>query len=161
MLKMGVRFFCLAAVLFFSYTSLASSFLNKKKQGASGDKEQIVKIEKDWLQNLHKRSLLDEILAPDFIHVVSQGAFLTKAQHINWAVKHAEPKGYKQKFDTLFVRIYGIIAIASGIVETFNQNDVSIRKSAFTDVFLKQNGRWQVINAQENLIPLKWQIKVR
>ena len=116
------------------------------------DKQQIIHLEKSWLKFLHNKVALDSILAPDFIHVLPQGIFITKEQQIEWEVKHPLPVGYSQKFDTLFVRIFGATGIANGIVETFDNKGNSIRKSAFTDVFEKRNGKWQAVNAQEIVV---------
>jgi len=118
----------------------------------SADQQQIIKLEKNWLALLHSRPVLDTILAPDFIHPVSQGIFLTKDQHINWAVNHPDLTGNIQKFDTLLVRVYENVGIANGIVVTFNMKGKLIRKSIFTDVFIKRNDKWQAVNAQENLV---------
>jgi Domain of unknown function (DUF4440) len=118
----------------------------------SDDEKQIIKLELKWLGSLHSKAALETILAPDFIHPVQQGIFLTKEQHINWAVDHPNLEGIIQKFDTLFVRIYGNTGIASGIVATLNKNGKLIRRSIFTDVFIRRKGKWQAVNAQENLI---------
>ncbi len=134
-------------------TSFVSSNIygnNQKKN--SNDEKAIIKLENEWLGLLHDEATLDKILASDFVHVVPQGFFLTKEQHIKWAVSHPMSKEFHQKFDTLTVRVYGNSAIANGIVETFDQAGKSVRKSIFTDVFVKRNGTWQAVNAQENAV---------
>ncbi len=116
------------------------------------DKELIMNIEHVWLKSLHDRTALNTILASDFVHVLPQGIFITKKENIDWEVHHPLPEGYVQKFDTLYVRVYGDTGIANGIVETFGAGGMSVRKSIFTDVFEKRNGSWQAVNAQENLV---------
>ncbi len=125
---------------------------NTSRNDTNEDKQQIIHLEKSWLKYLHNKTALDSILAPDFIHVLPQGIFFTKKEHIEWEVKHPLPVGFSQKFDTLFVRIYGSTGIANGIVETFKNKGKSISRSIFTDVFEKRNGRWQAVNAQENVV---------
>ena len=142
LIKLG----CLSFLLVIS----SGSIFPKGK--SSNDKEQIIKIEITWLASLHDKTTLDSILANDFIHPVPQGIFLTKDQHINWAVNHPDLSGNIQKFDTLFVRIYNNTGIANGIVATYNKHGKLIRRSIFTDVFIRKNGRWQAVNGQENLI---------
>ncbi len=122
------------------------------RNDSNENRQQVIKLEKSWLKNLHNKTALDSILAPDFIHVLPQGIFITKEEHIEWEVKHPLPVGFSQKFDTLFVRIFGNTGVANGIVETFNNKGNSIYKSIFTDVFEKRNGKWQVVNAQENVV---------
>ena len=118
----------------------------------SDDKQQIIRLEMKWLSSLHSKAGLDTILAPEFIHPIPQGIFLTKDEHINWAINHPDLSRNVQKFDTLFVRIYNNIGIASGIVATYDHKGKIVRKSIFTDVFVKKSGKWHAVNAQENLI---------
>jgi hypothetical protein len=118
----------------------------------SDGQQKIIRLEMKWLSSLHSKATLDTILASDFIHPVPQGIFLTKDQHINWTVNHPNLSGDIQKFDTLFVRIYNNTGIASGIVATYDNKGKIIRKSIFTDVFVKIDGKWRAVNAQENLI---------
>lgn len=122
------------------------------KSKISDDQQQIIRLEKTWLASLHNKTVLDSVLAPDFIHPIPQGAFLTKSQHINWAVNHPDLNHNFQKFDTLFVRVYKNTGIANGIVATYDRNGKLIRRSIFTDVFIKRKDRWQAVNGQENLI---------
>ncbi|MCL5031306.1 MAG: nuclear transport factor 2 family protein [Bacteroidetes bacterium] len=152
---MKLKFYFVTYSIFFllqtSFIFPSSSQTSNKKNGKN-EKQQIIDLENKWLSDLHNVVSLDTILAPDFIHPVSQEIFLTKTQHINWAKSHPLPAGITQKFDTLQVRIYGNVGIANGIVETFDPNGKSIRKSIFTDVFVKRYGKWQAVNAQENVV---------
>ena len=141
-----IKFCCLSFLL----VIFSRSIFPKGK--SSNDREQIIKIEKTWLASLHDKTALDTILANDFVHPVTNGIFLTKDQHINWVVNHPDLSGNIQKFDTLFVRIYNNTGIANGIVATLNKHGKLIRRSIFTDVFIRRNGSWQAVNGQENLI---------
>jgi len=113
------------------------------------DQKTVEILEKQWLAAEHDRAALDTILAKDFVHPVSAGVFLTKPQHIDWAVTHQAPKDRRQQFDQLQVRVYGSAAVVTGMViatDGAGHED----KTVFTDVFAKRNGRWQAVNAQEN-----------
>lgn len=116
------------------------------------DKKHITQLEHSWLNSLHNKTALDSILASDFVHPVPGGVFLTKNQHIGWAASHPSPEDYHYNFDTLSVRVYGNAAIANGIVAVDDNHGKLIRRSIFTDVFIKRNGKWQAVNAQENLV---------
>jgi len=109
-------------------------------------------LEHDWLDHASDRATLERVLADDFVHVVPQGAFLTRAQHIAWAVAHPRPEGRRASFETLRVRAYGATAIATGIVINTNAAGADARRSIFTDVFVLRHGTWQAVNAQENAI---------
>lgn len=116
------------------------------------DKEQITIIENTWLHAPHNKTVLDSLLASDFIHPVEGGYFLTKDQHIGWAIGYPASKNLILKFDTLFVRVYNNnTGIANGIVSTHDSTGQLVRKSVFTDVFIKRNNKWEAVNAQENI----------
>lgn len=90
------------------------------------------------------------ILAPDFVHPVAAGVFLTKAEHIDWATTHLPPLGRTQRFERLEVRLYGDVAIVNGTVVASDEQGGEVERSVFTDVFAYREGRWRAVNAQEN-----------
>ena len=116
------------------------------------DRAAIVALEHDWLDHLSDASILNRALADDFVHPVPQGMFLSKQEHIDWAIKHPYPATRKAEFEKLDVRVYGDTAIANGIVESTEAPSAKPRRSIFTDVFVYRSGRWQAVNAQENAI---------
>jgi len=93
---------------------------------------------------------LDRILASDFVHVVPVDHFLTKQEHIDWVIKHPEPKDRHTRFDKLHVRLYGDVGIVNGSVIASDLNGKQIDRTMFTDVFVCRDGRWQAVNGQEN-----------
>jgi len=112
------------------------------------DRQTLIALENEWL-TAQDASILDRILASDFLHPVPSGDFLTKSQHIEWFTKHPPPANLKFRFDRLDVRLYGDFAIANGSVITSDENGKEIGRNVFTDVFTYRDGRWQAINAQE------------
>ncbi len=78
-----------------------------KDDNSDNSKKEIIKLEHSWLKFLHDKAALDTILAPDFFHVFPGGIFISKGEHIDWAVQHSLPEGFTQKLDTLFIRICG------------------------------------------------------
>jgi hypothetical protein len=113
------------------------------------DRAALEAIEYQWLDAEHDRGALERILADDFLHPVPAGVFLTKAQHIDWAVAHPSPSDRQQRFDQMRIRIYGDVGLVAGVVISRGA-DGGEDRSVFTDVFVKRNGRWQAVNAQEN-----------
>ena len=95
---------------------------------------------------------LERILAPDFVHPVAAGVFLTKQQHIAWAVEHQPGTRRKRAFEELHVRIYGSSAIATGIVANSDGSGGDLQRTIFADVFLRRSGRWKAVSAQETPI---------
>ena len=49
--------------------------------------------------------------------------------------------------------IYGDVAIARGILTAADAHGTVVRKTLFTDVFVRREGRWQAVSAQENEAP--------
>jgi|SRR6266496_32743 len=132
--------------LFLSFAAAQSARDSEK------DRQTIIALEQQWLHAEHDAALLDRILASDFIHVVPVDHLLNKQEHIDWAVKHPEPKDRRTKFDKLNVRLYGDVGIANGSVVATDASGKKLDRTMFTDVFVYRDGRWQAVNAQENVV---------
>jgi hypothetical protein len=50
------------------------------------------------------------------------------------------------------VRVYGDVGIVNGIVLTTDEQDHEVDRTIFTDAFVRHNGRWEAVNAQENAV---------
>jgi hypothetical protein len=122
------------------------------QRNAAQDKQALIELENTWLKSEHDAAVLERILAPDFVHPVTTGDFLTKAQHIFYASRRVPPANLKQHFEQMNVRLYGDVGVVNGIVVTSDQNGKPLDRSIFTDVFAYRDGRWQAINAQENKV---------
>lgn len=120
-------------------------------RNAESDRQALVALENEWLSNVRDPAVLDRILATDFVHAISTGDFLTKAEHISWCVAHPLPPDRKSHYERLDVRVFGDLGIASGIV-WIRDSTHGIGRSVFTDVFAFRAGRWQAIHAQETTI---------
>lgn len=107
----------------------------------------IADLEQHWLQHIDDPAVLQSILADDFVHVLPSG-FINKQQHIDYAKAHPRSAQESRSFEDLQVRVYGDTGIANGIVAV--SGPTGTHRSLFTDVFVKRNGRWQAVNAQEN-----------
>ncbi len=114
---------------------------------AIAERAQLTELENEWLHATDVATL-NRILADDFLHPVPGGLLLTKQQHIAWFTKHPSPSGVTKRFDQLRVRLYGNVAIVNGIFSS--KSKTGIRRTIFTDVFVRRNQRWQAVNAQEN-----------
>ena len=111
----------------------------------------IIKLENEWL-HAKDAATLDRILASDFVHVIPIDHFLTKQEHIDWFVKHPEPADRHTKFGKLTVRVYGDVAIVNGSVIATDAAGKELDRTMFTDVFVRREGRWKAVNAQENAV---------
>jgi len=116
------------------------------------DQAALIALENEWLANLHNPAVLEKILASDFVHPLPTGDFVTKAQHIQFSSTHLPPPNRKQRFDQMQVRVYGDVGVANGIVLTTDEQGRELERIIFTDVFVRRNGRWEAVNAQENAV---------
>src|SRR5437764_6278120 len=116
------------------------------------DQAALIALENEWLANLHNPTVLEKILASDFVHPLPTGDFVTKAQHIQFVSTHLPPPNRKQRLDQMQVRVYGDVGIVNGIVLTTDEQGPSrtganpeVERSIFTDVFVRRNGRWEAV----------------
>lgn len=126
------------------------SFARQSQLSAASTQAAIIQLENRWLANEYHPDALNQILADDFVHVLPQG-FITKRQHINFVQTHPQPRLAVHKFEKLEVRVYGGVAIATGIVFAQRAGGGAPQRTFFTDVFAFRNGQWQAVNAQETL----------
>lgn len=111
------------------------------------DKRTLLALEDRWLASEDDPEVLKTILADDFIHALPMG-FVTKNEQISYVQKTGNQRQHGTKhFEDMYVRIYGDTGIVNGIVVSSAGKD--IQKTVFTDVFVRRNGEWQAVNAQE------------
>ena len=115
----------------------------------ASDKQALLTLEDQWL-HARDAATLDRILAADFVHVVPGGYILTRTEHIDWFVKHIPPANRNVRLDRVEVRLYGDTGIVNGLVIAADDQGRETRRTAFTDVFIFRDGRWQAVNAQED-----------
>lgn len=147
-LRMTFVYMALASMAMALSSSPALAQSRAAPRTAENDRRALMALEDEWLANERTPATLERILAPDFVHVIESGAFLTKARHIEWCANNPLPANHRSYFEKLQVRVIGDIGIASGIVAS---SDGSARPSrtVFTDVFAFRNGSWQAVHAQE------------
>ena len=114
---------------------------------AGKSKQELLALENRWLQVENDPVALEDILAPDFLHVVP-GAIITKDQHLQFLREHSAGGQRPEKhFEDLHVRVYGEAGIVNGaVIDTTEHGE---RKTLFTDVFAYRDGKWQAVSAQE------------
>jgi len=135
----------LAAFLFFTAARVGNA-----KHPESQDARDVERVEQRWLAAENDPAVLETILADDFVHALPAG-LITKQQQIDYLRAHPSSRIQEQrKFERLDVRVYGDTAIANGIVAAATADGGAARRTVFTDVFVKRNGAWQAVNAQEN-----------
>lgn len=93
---------------------------------------------------------LSRMLAPDFIEISRLGTIRTRADNIR-DIASGDLHLTAIKYDSLTVRLYGDVAVLTGISEnagTFRGFPFA-GKIRYTRVFVRRDGRWQAVLMQQ------------
>jgi uncharacterized protein (TIGR02246 family) len=125
-------------------------------QVPSSVERELIQLENDWSTAWQKRdsAFLQKLFADEYIYTDVEGATWTKAQDI---ANTEKTRIESFLLADLKVHVYGNTAVVTGcntIKGTFNEKNIS-GAYRFTDVFVKQDGRWQVVATQSTLVAKK------
>ena len=110
-------------------------------------KQELLDLENRWLHAEQDPDVQEEILAPDFLHVLPSG-IITKEEQIAYLRQHpAQGPTPPKHFEDMHVRLYGTVGIVNGTVVRGEPGATT--KTLFTDVFVYRDGKWKAISAQE------------
>jgi len=122
--------------------------LARRSVDADRDKQALLDLENRWLASEDDPDVLQNILADDFIHALPMG-FVTKDEQLGYMRKMKEPPPHGARhFGEIHIRVYGDAGIVNGILAEDLPNG-GTRRTVFTDVFVRRDGRWKAVNAQE------------
>jgi len=127
-------------------------------QGQSSVERDIVKLENDWGTAWQKKdaAFLQKLFADEYLSTDNEGATYTKAQDLaNVAALGTSVTSFA--LSDMKVHVYGDTAIVTGLnttKQTLKGKDTS-GAYRFTDVFVKRDGRWQVVATQGSLVAKK------
>ena len=95
-------------------------------------------------------SVLERILADDFVGVDIDGSHYSKADAIkDYRTKPSEFAS--NHLNEIEIRFYGDVAVAQGN-ESWKKKDGAVGKFVWTDTWIRRNGKWQIV-AAEDLVP--------
>lgn len=121
----------------------------------TADQQQLLDLEQRWLDAgiADDRKTLDDILRDDFVDVTWYGQ--VRGKSVVMAAQNAGDKSTTMKthqsLSDLQVRVRGDVGIVTG-KNTVEADDHSFTlKVHFTDVFLKEAGKWRAFSAQETI----------
>jgi hypothetical protein len=102
-----------------------------------------------WLKAITDgdRQTVEEILAPGFKHVTSEGALLDRGQEIAGLRKESFTMNPSEQI----VDLEGDTAVVHG-VNTLMQAGTLLARERFTDVFVLTDGGWMALAAQETAL---------
>lgn len=113
-------------------------------------KQTLIRLEHTWLRALETSDVgvLEHILAHDFLDTSYNGELRTKADQL---AGRADPSIESERLSELRVRVFGDAAIVTGLNTITGAQHAWTARIRFTDVFVKRDGRWQAVGAQETL----------
>ncbi len=126
--------------------------------GASNVEADLLKLEREWLDAYMKRDVaaLERIEADDFSITYSTGDSRTKAQELAHLKSNSDGEGtFKLSTEDTKVRVYGDTTVLTGTLiqqRVDNGKEINLRVR-YTNVWVKRNGRWQVVAVQFTKMP--------
>jgi ketosteroid isomerase-like protein len=127
-----------------------------QSQGAA--EQELVKLENAWIAAIIKRDgdFLKKLYADEYLFTDSEGALFNKTADISDVVS-GKTKIDSANITDVKVHIYGDTAVVTGLNTlkgSYGGEDMS-GPYRFTDVFVKRDGRWQVVATQSSLVAKK------
>src|SRR6476469_8234154 len=112
--------------------------------------------EEAWAKSVatNDASVVKRILAEDFVWVLD-GKLLDKKAAVDGAATGPGPFLTNEP-DYVHVRFFGDTAVAQGS-ETWTRKNGRRGKFVWTDTWVKREGCWQIVHAQDTLVPLSAQ----
>ena len=121
-----------------------------------GTEQTLQQLEKDWAQAFVKfdAASVERIEASDFVSTAPDGKVGDKAQDLK-DLKTGNFKAESMDVDDMKVHVYGTTAVVTGRTTIKNGKyggqDIS-GQYRFTDTWVKNNGKWQVVASQGTMI---------
>ena len=122
---------------------------DQDRDSATEEQDAVLAQEARWLTAITAgdRDTIESILSPDFKHITSEGELLGRDEEIASIV----PVAFTMNASEQTVDIVGDTAVIHG-VNTLTEAGNVLAQERFTDVFVKQNGTWMALSAQETAI---------
>ena len=113
--------------------------------------EEILKLEEEFTQAIVKNDAeaIGRFLTDDWVIIDADGGMIDKARFLG-VIKSGDLNHETMESDDVRARVYGDSAFVTSVTATkgkFMGQEFSTRERA-TDVFVKQNGRWQCVFSQ-------------
>jgi hypothetical protein len=118
----------------------------------SADREQILQMERDWVQSWVTMDVAvnDRIIADDYLGTEPDGKRVRKADLIAELKSGEAPLASNRlNEDDVTIRFYGDTAIVNGSESWKLKKDDKAGRYIWTDIFVKRNGKWQVVASQD------------
>ena len=118
--------------------------------------QEIIKLEQDRVDAVIKgdTAKLEQIFADDLVYTHSNARVETKSDFLN-SVKSGSIKYESMKHSNVQVTLYGNTAVMRGEsdIKVVNNGQAAAFRIRFLNVYVKQDGRWQMTAWQSTRLP--------
>lgn len=113
------------------------------------DEAAVLQQEARWLKSIvdGDKKAIESILGTNYKHINSKGKLIDRTKELAGTVKESFTMNPSEQT----VDFAGDTAVVHGL-NTIKQGDKVLARERFTDVFVKQNGVWMALSAQETAI---------
>lgn len=122
---------------------------------ATSDEQTILRLERELsTANVHGDiSTLDRMVANDYVGIEAIGRIETKTGWLD-SIKSEALVVDAEEPSQMKVRMYGNVAIVTGHLSVRDKrgNKAGHHEITFTDIWVKRDGRWQVVNYQGTMM---------
>ncbi|HSU26630.1 MAG TPA: nuclear transport factor 2 family protein, partial [Pyrinomonadaceae bacterium] len=144
-------------VVFYCFTFAAAQSIDKSNEKPSKTEAELMQLERDIGDaNVRRdKAFFERIEADEFVFTDSGGGITTKAEDVASLDKPAgEFKLVSYLVDEMKVHVYGKTAVVTGRTTTTlrGKDREVVNHSRFTDVFVKRDGRWQIVAGHSSRI---------
>jgi ketosteroid isomerase-like protein len=119
------------------------------------DERYIIDSERQWAASLVSgdASVVERVLADDYLGVTPQGTLSDKAAEIS-AAKTEHDNYVSNQAGEVKVRFYGDTAIAQGSeVWELKSGEPRRGRYVWTDTWVRRDGKWQIVAAEDLTVP--------
>lgn len=127
------------------------STAQKPAAAKASDRETILQLERDWTQSFVTMDVAanQRIVADDFFGTEPDGRRITKAEMLAELKAEDALESNRLNEDDVKIRFYGTVAVVNGSETWKRKSDGKTGRFIWTDVFVKRNGKWQVVASQD------------
>ena len=134
-----------------SFAAAAAAIPAGASAAGEDDRSAIAGLEAQWYGALTAQ-VAGELLAEDFARPMANGQIWSKAEQIAWLRDRPPVPGPTGRVERLDTRFYGEVAVATGIATIVGPEGRELDRNMFTDVYVKRDGRWQMVSAQRTQV---------
>ncbi len=144
-------------LLVVAIASICSVQAARAQQSGTADVERYIReSERQWAETVFNgdTSVVERILADDFLGVDPDGKFYEKAKMV--ADTREAPKEFiSNRLNDVKVRFFGgITAVAQGDESWVRRTETPLRaRFVWTDTWILRNGKWQIVASEDLIAP--------